>query len=170
MAKILTLCHASLPKPAGSLFSPKYQLWNFAAHKAALLPREGNLSDGQLASQCCWPCQGRHKQEPRVQFQQTRLRLGLLCKPGSCTERRKIDRVLPGPHIHSKQVNSLEQPWEAENYKHDHGKVIILLLMLKAFSAVWWRCTSGLRVAQSYLHPYPHAAYTRYQWPDREYT
>lgn len=54
VAKILPL-----PGPAGSLFSPKYQLWNFAAHKAALLPREGNLSDGQVTSQCCWPCQGR---------------------------------------------------------------------------------------------------------------
>lgn len=29
--KILPLRHASLPKAAGSLLSPKYQLWNFAA-------------------------------------------------------------------------------------------------------------------------------------------
>lgn len=61
MVKILPLCRASLPEPAGSFFSPKYQLWNFAAHKAAFLPGEGNLSAGQLAPQCCWPCRGRHK-------------------------------------------------------------------------------------------------------------
>lgn len=63
-------------------------------HKAALLPREANLSDSQLLLSAAGPAGAdTNTQEPRVQLQQTVIQeLGwvLLCKPGSCTERRKI--------------------------------------------------------------------------------
>lgn len=106
------LCPAAPREPAGYLFSPKYQSRNPAAHKARtkLPPYQGgewNLYEGQLASHCRWPCQGQstNTPEPKPRLkQQTVIQLVLLAwaRLGNLHSGRRISRVFPSIHVHSK--------------------------------------------------------------------
>lgn len=109
-----------MPEPAGSLFSPKSQLWNFAAHKAALLlPREGSLSDGQLRAVGADTNTTTHTsgaQGAAPAHRQTD-RHGAALLPCANLElhREQEDfQSVPWP-ARSLQVSELTQPWEAAN-------------------------------------------------------